>query len=219
MTDINEDIEAQVQRYVLSLMSEAEALEFEERFLGDTELTAKVEQAQSINLGFSYAEQMGDLGRISAPLEKSLFSKVLDWISIPVPVYALVLFGLLMAPLVSVFEQSNSEEIDFVGFSTETTRGASMSKIVKIPERENVTALLIKVKKPSHKMYRIEVFDADSSRELWNSHEFQLDALRSRAVVLPKSLANASLEIKVTGKENSGDFSVVEYCHYSEVCN
>ena len=219
MKDDIKDIEITVQRYVLGQLSDSESDSFEEYFLPKPELVEMVETVQKMHLGLEAADR--SVPRVAIEKVKAFsIQRLIDWLSVPVPAFAVLLVALVATPLAfqSFNPQDRSNEIVMVNFSTDVTRGVEPVRLVDLSNVKGDSALMVKLKSVQYPHYRLKLIPISGEEPLWVSEPFQVSALRDHLVVVPKGVGVSKAKIEVVGIDDNTKEIKVEFCHYSEVC-
>lgn len=215
-----EDIECVVQRYVLGKMSESEAEQFEEFYLSCSETAELVESAQAMNIGLNNLSQTSSLSETKqtiAPL-KQLWSRAINCLTIPVPAFAVLALGLVAVPFAFDLKQA-PPELNLVNFSTDVTRSRGPLTIIDLSDVSGIPTLLIKLKSVQQPHYKLKLYEVNNDRLVWESNLFSVGPLRESLLVLPTNLNAKKIRLEVVGVDQESNESIVEFCHFSEVCN
>ena len=217
------DLETTVQNYVLNRLSTKEAEEFEEYYLSNPEIIAMVETVQNIQIGLQNAKQALKHETVisSSGVNRGWWRTIVAWISVPVPAYLTVGAVMLAAPLAYNSRQQTSslEQLALVNFSTDVTRSSSAPLEFDLSTVQGTPAVFVKVKRVEHQHYVLKVNASGSGHTIWSSKPFAVSSLRDKLVVLPTTAKQDNVTIKLFGIEQDGIETLVEFCHYSEVCN
>ena len=227
MKDLNKnfmDTESAIQRYIVGRMSNSEAEDFEAYFLANPELVEQVEIAQSISIGLANRpENIVSTDTASNKRDGTLFDKMVGWLTIPVPAFAVLALAAILSPLafngMSTVSPGQDQNIELLSFSTAATRSAKQQSVIDLSGVEGQAALMVKVKSIKHPNYKLKLVRDKDAETAWTSEAFQVGALRDHLVLLPSSLKGQKYRMEVVGVAPDLTESQVEFCHYSEVCN
>jgi len=215
-----EDLESTVQSYVLGTLSESHAQEFEAYFLSRPDVIEMIEHAQQIHLGLE-AQFGGEEAKTAVVVQsKPLMQRLLGYLTVPVPAFAVILMAAFLSPLaINSFDSKPlGGDIEIVNFSTLTTRSAIRMPALDLSNVQGNAALMVKVKSVKHQYYKVKLTAAGSSVPLWTSEAFEVSSLRDHLVLLPEYVLLADLTVDVVGINADLSETSVEFCHYSEVC-
>ena len=215
------DIEKTVQEYVLGKLSTEEAEGFEAFFLSDLEIVDMVETAQSMHLAlnsFSRNDHLSD--GVEDGVKKSVLTKLLEFISIPVPAYSMaaLLLAVTIAPqLLSYSERAVAPELQIVRFSSEATRSISNTLTIDFTNRKEAVGIFIKVARVDYRDYVLRLNGPNDA--IWLSKPFQMSTLKDALVVVPNGVVDGPQSVELFGVSPTGQQVPVEFCNYNERCS
>lgn len=222
------NIDTVIQNYVRGRLNDADATEFEEFFLSNPEIAEQIETAQLMRAGFIEIEKSGLQNSISnnkaesknsQKCEKSLLEKFLGLVSIPVPAFAMIAMTAILLPMAlqGLNGNTTNTNISLVNFSTQTTRSTSDPITINLSDRNENSALLIKLKSVAFPNYKLKLIPIDEVNAVWESEPFKPSPLRDKLVALPNR-EFGRVTVEVVGIDDTLNETIVEFCHYSESC-
>lgn len=216
-------------RYLRNQLTPQELEEFEVCLMENEDLLERLEIQQALHETLqsnSLPENSSD-SRNSKSLDESSeviskltpIQKLIRWISLPIPAYAVLLSLVGTASLVFVQRAGteNTEPLELVGFSTIATRGSKLQTELDLSKVNGRAAVMIKLKEVKYQYYVLDVLSEDHQR-IWQSDLFKVGTLKDSLVLLPSRISKNIVKIKVLGVDKAGKENEVEFCHYSENC-
>ena len=228
MHKFDNDLESTLQRYLKQQLSEEQAVAFEDYFVDKPELIEKVESARAMMHGLeTLSPQISDFVPEAEANQAALITRLLAWLSGPVPAYGVAACAVLMLgatwwlPPQSVVPPLNQTfaDVELLNFNSGVKRNNSLGIVVELSESERVrNVAFIKLPIVNYRQYELSALDPQSKAELWRSKPFIFSALNDKMISLPNTLNGSSALLQLFGIEQSGKKVSVEFCHYSEAC-
>ena len=225
MTTLTTDAEELIKDYVLELLDENLAEEFELKILEDEVLAEEVAAAQGFAQGLkeiysNHRQEKQLTSKIKPSNEQSFWS----WLKHPIPVVSVglvsALLGVVFLPFLMPAEKSPQPNL--ISFSTTSVRSASRTGAkIKLEQGGPQKLLIIKVPQPvfeSSSEFKLTVNTAPTSNNLhtWESESFSLNPERMAVIELPKTLSGQFHLGLLSFKENK--WIAVAFCSPNEPC-
>lgn len=226
------NIETLVKRYVLNQMDESQAEAFESYYLARPDVVEKIAAAQKIRLGLEVLASESSTktnnvlteNRIAAESdESSLITRLLAWMTVPVPSYAMLAALAILAPLALNNNASNKIRTDngihLVRIDAPSVRSFEESKGVDLTANGKQPAIIIRVKSVDYPQYKLSVSANGEKTSLWNSGWFEFaSGTRDHLIVIPSQAAIGSANVHLFAVNEQGEEIEVPFCNYTEAC-
>jgi len=196
--------------YLMENPEVLELLELDQVFSDNLHSKEALETVAGLSKGESFAE-----AKEGKP-KTLLIQRFLDWIRIPIPAYASLLFTVGIASLVAI--QPRTESVELLRFSTTATRGTQLQSEIDLSQVNGRAAVMIKLQEAKYQYYVLDVSSLDN-KHIWQSDAFKVSTLKDKLILLPTTLNEQAIKIQVSGLEKDSSKTAVKFCRYNEVCN
>jgi len=224
------NIETWIKRYVLDQLDESQAEEFENYYLARPDVIEKIAAAQKIKLGLEVLESDSEANSTcidnvvtARSREHSLLARILGWMTVPVPSYAMLAALAILGPLAlnnTAFNQVASDsDIQLVRLDAPSVRSFETTKGVNLSVVGKQTAVVVRVKGVDYPKYKLSINATGSESSLWSSDFFAFaSGARDHLILIPPHAAIDSANVQLFGVNEQGQEIEVSFCNYTEAC-
>lgn len=220
MQNFEHDIEDTIHQYLNRMLTEEQAVAFEDYFVDKPELISKIEASRAMMQGMHSMQHSSAI--ISEGVNHTSQPKVLErlfaWLWQPSAGYAVALSALVALVVIPNSHQQTDTDIELLSFSTNSQRNLQSPIEAKLADAGARTAAFIKVAKVDYRQYELQLLDAGSQVQVWRSDPFAFSVLKDKMVLIPIDLLATKVSLNLYGIDQKGDRRKVDFCHYSEPC-